>query len=808
MQGLFRNFAYALRPLVKSPGFSVSVVLTLGLTIAVSTAVFSVIYAVLIRPLPYHQPDRIFYLQTYSQQGYTQPASYPEYLDWRRMNHVFSALAAYNDYGNANFEGPGGALSLNRVATTDNFFDVFGVAPFLGRTFAPGEDQPGKNDVVVLSYEVWREQFAGARDIVGQVARIDARPYTIVGVMPAGFRYPIALRNAIYTPLHMTRKEQIEARGSHWLPTIARLKSEVSVQQGEADMARVFDEVGKAYPDENQGRRVQLRDVAGFIVGDARAPLKVLLLSVLALLMIGCANIAGLLLARGVKREREIALRSVLGASRTRIFGQILSEALVLAVLGGVAGVLLSFTLLEGMRALIIDALDRGADVTVNTPVLFAALAVAVFVTLAAAALPALRLSSISPNASLKAGGAAGTSRGQHRLRRGFVVTQIALAMVLLITGGLLLRTLSGLRSANLGFSVDHLLDTAIQLSPEAYKGRDAISSFYQPLLDRVHAIPGVQAAGLIHMLPLREWGWNSDIHIVGQPPNPPNEERLAEIRFITPGYFDAMGISLLKGRLLDPRIDTPASQPVLVVNQAFVKKFFTDSSDPIGQHIDDFGKAEIVGVVRDVRQDLYRSPMPEMDFGIAQIDSAELLGAVPKMHLLVRTAIEPAAIAPTLRGILRDIDPSVPAVKVQTIRDVIDDVLTFERLENWLFGIFAVLALLLSMVGLYALISHEVELSTRETGVRMALGATRLDVTKSLLWRVGWMLGCGVLAGLLLTKAAQTVISSVVVVQPANDAALILGLALGLFVTGLIAVCAPARRAASVDPIVALRYE
>jgi len=808
MRELHRSLQYAIRPLVNSPGFTASVVLTLSLTVAVSTAIFSVAYAVLIRPLPYDQPNRIFYLRTYSPQGYTQPASYPEYLDWRRQNHVFSALAAYNDYGNANFEAPSGALALNRVTATDNFFDVFGVAPLLGRTFAPGEDRLGKNDVVVLSHEVWKEHFAGAHDVIGKTVRLDARPYTVIGVMPAGFRYPIAVRDAIYTPLHMTRKEDVEARGNHWLPTVARLKSGVSVQQAEADMARVLEDLGKAYPDESMGRRMQLQDVAGFIVGNAAAPLKVLLLSVLALLMIGCTNIAGLLLARGVKREREIALRSVLGASRARIVSQVLWEALSLAVIGGAAGVLLCYALLGAMRALLVDALDRGAEVTVNLPVMLAGLAIAVLATIAAAALPSLRLSSVTPNAALKSGSAAGTTRGQHRLRAGFVITQVALAMVLLVTSGLLFRMLAGLRGTNLGFSRDHLVETAIQLSPEEYKGRDVLSTFYQPLLDRVNAIPGVQSAGLIHMVPLREWGWNSNTHIAGQPPNPPNEERLAEIRFVTPGYFDAMGISLLKGRLLDPRIDTPTSQPAMVVNEAFVKKFFPNGGDPIGQHIDDFEKAEIVGVVRDVRQDLYQPPLAEMDFGIAQVPSDQLLAAVPKMHLLVRTRMEPGSVAPAIRDILRHLDPGVPALTVQTMRNVIDDVLTFERLENWLFGIFGALALLLSMVGLYALISHEVELSTREIGVRMALGATRAAVAVSLFRRVGLMLSCGVVAGLLLTKAAQKIISAVVVLQPASDAAVIFGLALGLFLTGLLSVWAPTRRAASVDPIVALRYE
>lgn len=808
MRGIVEDLRYALRLFSKSPGFMASTVLTLALTVGVSTAVFSVIYAMLIRPLPYHQPDRIFFLQTYSPQGYTQPASYPEYLDWRRNNHVFSALAGYNDYGSANFEGPGGAVALNRVTTTDNFFDVFGVTPLLGRTFAAGEDQPGKNDVAVLSYEVWRDQFLSRGNVIGQTIRLDARPYAVIGVMPAGFRYPISLRDAIYTPLHPSQKEYIEERGNHWLPTIARLKPGVSAQQAEADMTRVLDEVGKAYPNQSKGRRLRLRGVADFVVGDTAAPLRVLLLSVLTLLVLGCVNIAGLLLARGVKREREIAVRSVLGASRIRIMNQALSEASLLAVIGGLAGILLSYFLLGAIRALIVQALSRGAEVTVNVPVMLAALAAAILASLGAAIVPSLRLSGIAPNSALKAGGTAGTSRGQHRLRAAFVVTQVALAMVLLVTSGLLLRMLGGLRSTDLGFSPDRLLATEIDLSPGSYKSGDVLSTFYQPLLGRVNAIPGVQSAGLIQLLPLREYGWNSDIHIVGQPPTPPNEERLAEIRFMTPGYFETMGIGLLKGRMLDPKIDTPTSQPVMVVNEAFVKKFLPNGEDPIGQHIDDFAKAEIVGVVRNVRQNLYQPPLAEMDFCITQVPPEQRLGVVPRMQLLVRTKVDPLSAAPAVRGIFHDLDPGLPFRAPQTMRSVIDDVLTFERLENWLFGTFAALAVLLAMVGLYALVNHEVELSTREIGLRAALGATRADVLASLLRRVGVMLAMGVSAGLLLTNAARKLFASVVSIQSANDVALIAGLAVAMLLTGLIAVLAPARRAMKVDPMVALRYE
>jgi putative ABC transport system permease protein len=793
--------------LAKSSGFASSVVVTLALTVAVSTAVFSVVYAVWIRPLPYNEPERIIYVQPYSPQGYTQSVSYPDYLDWRRENHAFSALAAYNHYGDANFEGPKGTISLSRVTATDNFFDVFGVAPILGRTFARGEDQPGKNDVVVLSYEVWREYFLSNPDAIGKVIKLDARPYTVIGVMPAGFRYPIADSGTVYTPLHILRKENIEGRGNHWLQTVARLWPGVSIAQAEADMAGVLAALGKLYV-ENKGQKMELQNISEFVVRNTAAPLKVLLLSVLTLVLVGCANITGLFLARGVKREREIALRAVIGASRSRIVAQVLAESMSLALLGGFLGILLSYWLLSAIRVLLEGALNRGAEVAINLPVMCAALAIAVLTSLAASVIPSLRLSNIAPNAALRSGGSAGTTRGQRRMRAGFVVTQVALAMVLLVTSGLLLRTLVGLRGTDLGFSAEHLLVSDIQLSADAYKGRDVVSAFYQPLLDRVRAIPGVQAAGLIHMLPIHEWGWNGDEHIVGHPPDPPNQQRLAEIRIVTPGYFEAMGISLLKGRMLDPRTDTATSQPALVVNEAFVAKFFAAGEDPIGKHIEDFGKAKIVGVVRNVRQDLYQPPLAEMDFSIAQVPSEELVAGIPKMHLLLRTSLEPSSVAPALQHVVRDLDPGLPFRPPQAMRNVIEDVLVVERLENWLFGIFAALALLLSLVGLYALISHEVELSTREIGVRMALGATRARVVVSLLRNVGLMLLCGVFLGLLLTAAAQKLISSVVPLRTMNDFAVIFGLAFGLFLIGLLAVCSPARRAASVDPMVALRYE
>lgn len=380
MTAFIQDLRYSVRQIRKAPGFTTTAVLTLALTVGISTAVFSVIYAMVIRPLPYDRPGRIFALDTFSPQGYFQPASYPEYLDWRQESHAFSAMAAYNPYGSANFEGPSGPVAVPWVQGADNFFQVFGVAPYLGRTYATGEDQPGKNDVVVLSYELWQQHFGSQSSAIGRSIKIDGVPYTVIGVMPAGFRYPINMRGAIYTPLHMP-KAIAEARGSHWFPVVGRLKDGISREQAQVDMNRVFNDLGRAFPATN-GRRAKLTGIDQSIVGHSGGPLEVLTFAVLAILGIGCVNVAGLLLARGVKREREIALRSAVGACRLRIVRQMLSECFLLACLGATGGTVLAYVLLEALRKLLISALARGAEVHLDMPALLVAIALAMLTSL------------------------------------------------------------------------------------------------------------------------------------------------------------------------------------------------------------------------------------------------------------------------------------------------------------------------------------------------------------------------------------------------------------------------------------------
>jgi predicted permease len=818
LESVVQDIRFGIRQLVRAPGFSFIVILTLALSIGITTTVFSVLYAMLLHPLPYNDVSKIVALDTRSVGGGTQYASYPEYVDWRRLSHSFSALAGFQTVGTVGLETSAGPVVLYEVQGTDNFFNVFGVAPILGRTFLPGEDADGRNDVVVLSYEVWQRDAGASPSIIGQRLNIEGAAYTVIGVMPAGFRFPINLVNGVYVPMHLSANQR-QGRGNHWLQTVARLKPGVSPRQAEADLDTVFANLGKTDAF-NAGRTVQAVDLTTYVVGNSAGSLRLLLFAVLAVLVIGCVNVAGLLLARGVKREREMALRSAIGAHRTRIVRQLITEALVFAVCGAVGGVALAFGLLRTIRLLLIAALSRGAEASVNLPVLAAALAIATIVTVLAALIPAVRLSGRAPTLALKAGGAAGTSRSQHRLRAAFVVTQVALALSLLLVSGLLLHMLRQLRSTELGFSPDKLLTAEINLPRGRYQGRDVLADFYNPVLEKIRALPGVRAAGLIQMLPVQGWGWNSEhVHIMGTPPLHGPRSDPAEVRFVSPGFYDVFEDRLLMGRLLDPNIDRPTTRLVAVVNQAFVRKFIPAGRNPVGMEIGDNDQTQtmptdpnprvlIVGVVKDLRQTIYQPPMAEMDYLVAQLPAAEMMNAIGSLHLVVRTETDPASLVPGLRRAVHEVDPTVPLREPLTMREVIEEVLNLERLENWLFGAFAALSVLLAVVGLYGLISHEVELSTRDIGIKLALGASRGNILSGIYKRVGLMLLAGLSIGLLVTAAAHRFIAAVVAIQAGKDGLLILTLALALLTTGLVAAAVPANRASSVQPMDALRDE
>jgi predicted permease len=813
LRGVFQDLRYAWRQLHKTPGSALTVVLTLALSVGVATAVFCVIDAVILRPLPFAHPEKIVAVQSTSRSGYQQPASWPSFQDERAQVTAFSAFAGYVDFFKATLETPSnGPVLFDTVHSTDNFFDVFGVKPILGRTYLPGEEQDGKNNLVVLSYEVWQNYFGGDRSVLNRTVKLDGIGYTVIGVMPAGFRYPLGTRNIIYTP-RLIDRPWMQNRGSHWLRTVARVKDGVSIQQAQADLSRVFTNLARAYPDKDAGRTVHIQLLSESIVSKSRGPLWILLGAVLAVLAIGCVNVAGLLLARGVKREREMAMRTAVGAARSRLLGQVLTEGIFLAAIGAAAGVLIASILLDVMRVFLIKALARGADIHMNWTVLAAAIGVAVTVSLLASLYPALRLSSVDPNRALKAGGNAGVDRNQHRLRSGFVVTQVALTMLLLVVSGLLIRVVTHYRHVDLGFDPSHILTTQLNLTPTRYTGRDALADFYQPLAARVAQIPGVRAVGVISILPIEIWGSNSDVQIAGQPPNPPNQEMLAEGRVVSAGYFDVFGIPLHRGRWLSPDFEKPENpSPAVIVNDAFVRKFIPHGLDPTAQRIESSDKKEewtrIVGVAGSVRQNIYEPPMAEEDWLLDSVAVKDRADTLNGMTLVLRFDGDPAPIIPALRSALHDVDPTVPFKAPATMTDIVSETLVFERMEGWLFGIFAGLALVLALVGLYGLVSHEVELSRRDIGVRMALGASRDRILAMVMSRVAWMVGAGTVVGLFLTVFARRMIGMVIYFDAQKEAGGFLLLAMGLLLAGLMAALFPAARAASIEPMQALRSE
>jgi hypothetical protein len=553
----FQDLRYALRQLRRAPGFAFTVVLTLALSVGVATAVFCVIDAVILRPLPYANPDKIVSVESSSRSGYSQPASWPSYQDERAQAHAFAALAGYIHFSKITMDTPSsGPVSLNSVRGTDNFFQVFGVQPILGRTFLPGEEKDGKNDIAVLSYEVWQKYFNGDRGVLNQAIKLDGRTYTVIGVMPAGFRFPLSTHNAIYVPIHLDQW-WMTGRGNHWLQTVARVKDDMTVGAGAggfvAGVRQPLEGVshrcrqngaaganGRERCGQDQGTAV---DAAGRGAGGAGHRLRE-----------HCRAAAG---PRGAARARDGHARGHWRGARA-LAGQVLTEGILLALLGAGGGVLLATAMLDLMRAFLIKAMERGADIQMNWTVLGAAVGVAVVASLAASLYPALRLSGVDPNRALKAGGSAGTQRGQHRLRSGFVITQVALTLVLLVVSGLLIRVVTRYRHADLGFDPAHILTVQIGLSRDRYQGRDMLDSFYRPLEEQVSHLPGVQAAGIINLLPIEEYGSNSDIHIAGQPPYPPNQEMLAENRMVSTGYFDVMGIPLHAGASFRPSLDRP----------------------------------------------------------------------------------------------------------------------------------------------------------------------------------------------------------------------------------------------------------
>jgi putative ABC transport system permease protein len=812
LESLWADIRFASRQLWKSPGFTVAAVLTLALGIGATAALFSVLDAVVLRPLPYNDVNRIVSVQTYSPSGDWQMSSWPGYLEMRKLNRTVEALAGYEDFWGMTLKVGGQTRYLNVDQGTDNFFDVFGVQPLLGRTFAPGEDQPGKNNVVVLSYEIWRQSFNADRNVIGKVVNLDGEPYEVIGVMPAGFRFPFGKPNLIYIPMHV-RSNFVGEWRTHWLITFGRMKPGTSLQQAGSDMAHVMQEIGQEKPDSDKGRTATLVPISTTLRGTSElSEIYLMLGAVLAVLLIACANVAGLLLAHGVAREREMALRVAIGAARGRLIRQLLVENTLLGAMGTCAGILLAAGLLAAMKVFLIHAFMRGANITLNLDVVAVTLGVSVLSSIGAGLVPAWHAAQSNPNKALKSGVTSGATGPQHSMRAGFVVAQIALSLVLLVFSGMLLLALHRMLRADIGFDPNNLLTLEINIPSGDYaaKGRDSVRELLLPLEQGLREIPGVTAAGVNEQGALLGYGAAVYLPLVGQPPDPPHRQRVSESRGVTPSYYAALGVPILRGRNFNPQ-DTPASQPVAIVNQAWVREFLPKGLDPVSQAFreGDGSKVAIVGVVADARQNAMEPARPEIDFPISRESLQEQQNTGSwSLYLYVRTAVPPLSIVPQLRKVLRDIGPAIAFQQPETMDDLLSDALVSNRMESWAFGIFACIAVLLVAVGIYGLLTQEVIRHTRDIGVRMALGATRLGITRMMFARISILLGIGLGSGLLMTLTLRRIVGGVVAIQFERDGLVIAGLVALLAAIGLLAAVTPIRRAASIDPIQTLRGE
>lgn len=813
MQSIWNDLRYAVRQLRKAPGFTFAAVLTLALGIGAVTAMFSVIDGVMLHPLPYNGTDRIMQIRMRAAAGYTQPASWPEYLDLRRLTHSFSALVGVGNGGGVTLTQGNQAIYLHAVQGTDNLFDLYGVRPMLGRGFLPGEDRPGKNHVAVLSYSVWQQDFGGRKNVIGQPIDLNGEPYTIIGVMPAGFRVRFDTNDVIYTPLQLSADE-MRSRGSFWMPLLGRLKPGVTVAQANADINHVLAELGQQFPDNDKGKVASVIPIVDALHTNEqgksdRSELWLLLAAVFAVLLIACTNVAGLLLARGLLRERELAVRTALGAGRRRIVMQLLTESVLLGVGGGLGGAVLGWLLLIAMRQFLAQAFTLGGNVRLNVPVLLAAFFLSLVASTLASLVPAWRAAHIDPNQAMTARGAGSSTRSQHRIRSSFVVVQVGLSLVLLVCSGILLLALRTLWQTNLGFNPKNLLTLEVDIPTGSYKATSFFQGLVQPLEARVARIPGVTAVGSNDMLPIWQVGSNSDLTLVGHAPDPLDKQRLTEMRFVTPGYFAAMQLPVEQGRDFTAQ-DNATSRPVAIVNDTWVHEFLTNNEDPLLQaFVDDPGtpSTAVVGVAHSGRQTLFNPPRAEADFPMAQMP-ASWLAFVPQFYLFVRTSVPPTTIIHQLRVALHDVAPNVAFRTPRTMEQVLSDALVTDRMLSWLFGLFAAIAAVLTAIGIYGLLSQEVASRTRDIGIRVALGATRAMVARFVLGRIAVLLEIGLGAGLVAVWLVRSALLSMTNVKLHHELGAIAAITFLMALIGVIAAAIPAHRAASIDPMQALRAE
>ena len=799
---------YALRSLRRRPGFASTVVLTLALAIGATTAIFSVVNGVILRPLPFPEPERLVALRGEPTDGDTEKvgsaSSYPDFLDIRAQARSFSGLAALATRP-ATLTGPGGEPARVRsTSVTSDLWPMLAARPLIGRALLPEDEQPGAPAVALLSHALWQSRFGGDRGAVGRTVTLDGLPVTVVGVMPPGLR--LTGDTQIWRPFVPDAVDR--ERGAHRLGVVGRLAPGVSLERARADVRAIARRLELQYPEHNAKRGATLEPLRDALVGDTRAALLVLLGAVALVLLIGCANLASLFLARAAGREREIAVRTALGAGRGRLVRQWMTESLLLTLAGGAAGLAVAWA---GMRALVLWAprtLPRADEVALDLPVLLFLLAVSVGTGVLFGLLPMLQLRRDDRSlGTLKDGGRGATAGvGRQRARQGLVVVEVALATVLVVGAALLLKSFWQISRTDPRFAPDGVLIAQL-LPPQArYDSVTKVLQLYDRLREDVAALPGVQSVAVAYEHPLSA-GWTSSYTIEGRDPPPRGQEPEARVRPVAPGYFRTVGVRLVKGRDVSER-DRAGAPGAVVVNEAFVRRHFR-GVEPLGQRVlrqswwpglpDAF---EIVGVVADEPFDgLAGEPAPATYFPHAQFPMHE-------MWVLVRTTRDPEAFAPALRAAVWRLDPDLPVEGVRTMREVLGTSVAEPRFNTALIALFAGAALALAAVGIYGVLSYTVAQRTSEIGVRMALGAGRGRVLRLVVGQGMGVALLGIAVGTAGALALARVLTSLLYGVSERDPAIFAGVALLLATVAALAAYLPARRASRIEPVVALRYE
>jgi putative ABC transport system permease protein len=814
---LAQDVRYALRMMRRTPAFTAIAILTLATGIGASTAIFSVVHAVLLRPLPYTDPDRVAMLWNHWTGSGKSGLSNPELFDFReRLRSIDLAAAAG---GSVNVVGRGEPERLKATYVTAGYLPVLGVQPRLGRAFRPEEERPGEGRVVLLAHDTWTRLFNGTADAVGQRVTLDRESYTVIGVLPQGFVLPNEFddieRSAVMLPLTMDTSAPRAERGSHYLRAAARLRPGFTLEQAQAEV----DAMTRGWLHEYQGEYdkaygATLWPARTDIVGDVRPALLVLFGAVCLVLLIACANVANLLLARGQVRAREVAVRRAIGASRARLVRQVLTESLVLAFAAAGAGVVLAHWLTR-LMARTASGVPRLDEVALDPVVLVFTAGVAVLTAVVFGCLPALQLAQTDSTPerwrSLSGLRGAGSAAIRQSVRSALVTAQVALALVLLVGAGLLLQSFSKLLGVPAGFRPDRVLTFRVALPIDGFREREPVVRFFDELLARMRDIPGVTAAGAAAGLPLQTGIGDWDFYLPGETPGPHGSDRPADWQVITPGYFEAMGVRLMRGRFV-ALTDHGRAIPVVVVNETLARTYFS-GRDPIGQQIRMSGGERpwmtIIGVSADLRHDSLDTPanaqvfMPHAQFTPFWSDTT-----VRSVSVSIRTTGEPLAAASTVRARIREIDPNLPISQLMTMDDVVHRSIAPRRLQVLLFATFAAVALVLAVVGTYGVLSYQITERASEFGVRMALGARAGDILRMVIRQGMTPAVAGVLLGLGGAMALTRLLSTLLFDTEPLDPLTFAGTAALLLAAAFAACCVPARRATRVDPSTVLRAE